>query len=292
MSTIEIKGLFKAYGKTIALRDVSATMAHGKVTGLLGRNGAGKTTLLNIITNHIFADYGEVWIDGQPAQENDQAQAKIFYMTEKTLYPKDMRMGEVFCITQMFYPTFNMDYAQTLAEQFQLEMKKKVGGLSTGYLTILKLILALASNAETLIFDEPVLGLDANHREMVYKEILSQYKEGERTMIISTHLIDEVARLLEEVIILHEGKILISQPVEALQQRAFTVSGEQAEVDSFVTGKNVVRVESLGRYKTATLFQECSEKDLETAARLGLELSAARLQDIFISLTHDAERRG
>ena len=286
MSTIEIKNVSKAYGKTVALTNVSATFSDGKICGLLGRNGAGKTTMLNIITNRIFADQGQVWIDGEPALENDRAQAKIFYMTEKTLYPNDMRVRNVFQLTQGFYPQFDLAYAGELAERFKLETPKRIGGLSTGYHSILNLVLALASNAPVIIFDEPVLGLDANHRELFYKELLAHYNSASNTVILSTHLIEEAAGLLEDVIIIKEGQILISQPVEDLLQLAYTVSGSQENVDSYVTGKKVLRQESLGRFKAATIYQQRSGVDQGALAQLGLDLVPARLQDLFISLTN------
>jgi ABC-2 type transport system ATP-binding protein len=189
MSTIEIKNVYKSYVKTAALKNVSATFVDGKICGFLGRNGAGKTTLLNIITNRLFADHGQVWIDGEPTVENDRAQGKIFYMTEKNLYPKDMRVRDVFRLTRGFYPQFDLDYANSLADRFKLEVGKKIGGLSTGYLTIFKLVLTLASNAPVIIFDEPALGLDANHRDLFYKELVAHYNAAPNTVIVSTHLI-------------------------------------------------------------------------------------------------------
>ena len=286
MSTIEIKNVSKSYGKTAALKNVTATIADGKIYGLLGRNGAGKTTLLNIVTNRIFADQGQVWIDGEPALENDRAQAKIFYMTEMTLYPKETRVRDVFQLTRGFYPQFNQEYAAALSDRFKLEMGKKVGGLSTGYLSILKLILTLASNAPLIIFDEPVLGLDANHRDMFYKELLALYDESPRTVILSTHLIEEAAGLLEEVIIIKEGEILLSQPVEDLLQLAYTVSGSQESVDRFAADKNVIREEALGSFKAATIYQKRNGKDQADLTRLELELSPARLQELIINLTN------
>src|SRR5512141_699943 len=118
MSTIEIKNVSKNYGKTEALKNVSATFADCKICGLLGRNGAGKTTLLNIIANRLFASQGQVLIDGEPAAENDRAQEKIFYMTEKNMYPADKRVRQVFDLTQIFYPQFDMAYAHDLAGRF------------------------------------------------------------------------------------------------------------------------------------------------------------------------------
>jgi ABC-2 type transport system ATP-binding protein len=286
MSTIEIKNVSKAYGKTEALKNVSTSIESGKICGFLGRNGAGKTTLLNIITNRIFADQGQVLIDGEPALENDQAQAKIFYMTEKTLYPKDMKVRELFRLTQSFYPQFRQQDANSLADQFKLEPGKKIGALSTGYLSILKLILGLASHAAVLIFDEPVLGLDANHRDRFYKELISHYNASPATVILSTHLIDEAAALMENVILINEGQILITQPLEELLQLGYTVSGSQENVDRYTAGKKVIREESLGRYKSATILQKRSSPDQESLAQLGLDLTPARLQELFISLTN------
>jgi len=286
MSTIEIKNVSKSYGKTIALKNATATFTDGKICGFLGRNGAGKTTLLNIITNRLFADQGQVLIDGEPAVENDRAQAKLFYMTEKTLYPEDMKVRDVFQFTRGFYPQFDLDYADALADRFKLETGKKVGGLSTGYLSIFKLVLTLASNAPVIIFDEPVLGLDANHRDLFYKELLAHYNAAPKTVILSTHLIEEAAGLLEEVTIIKEGQILFTQPVEDLLQLAYTVSGSQENVDRYITGKNVIRQGALGRFKEATIFQKRNGNDQEVLAQLGLDLTPARLQELIISLTN------
>jgi ABC-2 type transport system ATP-binding protein len=286
MSTFEIKNVSKAYGRTVALKNVTATIPDGKICGLLGRNGAGKTTLLNIITNRLFADQGEVLIDGETAVENDQVQAKIFYMTEKTLYPIEMQVRDVFQLTQGFYPLFDLSYASALTDRFKLETRKKIGSLSTGYQSILKLILTLASNAPVIIFDEPVLGLDANHRDLFYKELLTHYNEAPKTVILSTHLIEEAARLLEEVMIIKEGQIIISQPVDELLQLAYTVSGNQENVDRYTAGKKVIREEVLGRFKAATIYQKRNGADQEQLAQLGLDLTPARLQELFISLTN------
>jgi ABC-2 type transport system ATP-binding protein len=291
MSAIEIKHVTKTFGNTLALKDVSATIAGDKIYGLLGRNGAGKTTLLNIITNRIFASQGEVCIDGEPAVENDRGQAKIFYMTEKTLYPTESRVRNIFRLTRGFFPQFDLDYAANLSERFQLDPGKRLASLSTGYLSIFKLILTLASNAPVLIFDEPILGLDANHRDLFYKELLANYSASPKTIILSTHLIQEAAALLEEVIILNEGQLLLAQPVDELLQFAYTVSGSQADVDHFTAGKKIIREETLGRYKSATIYEKRNGSEQVELSNLGLELSSTGLQELFISLTNGSERQ-
>lgn len=286
MITIEVKNVAKYYGGTAALKNVSLTLAPGKIYGLLGRNGAGKTTLLNIITNKLFPSAGEVLIDGEPAVENDRAQAKLFHMSEKNLYPSEMKVREAFKWTREFYPDFAMDYALDLARKFALDLGKKVKALSTGYHSIFKLILALASGAPAILFDEPVLGLDANYRELFYRELLADYGAHPRTVVISTHLIDEVAGILEDVVIIKRGEIILTQPVEEILRLAYTVSGDAAGVDRYAAGRHVIREETMGRYKAATIYQRRDGTEREAIAALGLEVTQARLQELFISLTN------
>ena len=290
MNGIEIRNVSKAYGKTAALKDVSARIHAGKICGFLGRNGAGKTTLLNIVANRIFADQGEVLVDGEPAAENDRAQRKIFYMTEQVLYPDDMKVKDIIHLSRTFYEGFDLEYAYALAEKFKLPTGKKLGSLSTGYRTIFKLVLAMASNAPYLLFDEPVLGLDANHRDLFYRELIAQYNQKGNTIVLSTHLIEEVAGLLEDVIIIEEGQILLAQPAEEVLRMAYTVSGGREAVDRYTAGKKVIREQELGRYKAATIFQPRNGTDQEALAQAGLDLTPARLQELFISLTD--ERKG
>ena len=186
MKTIEVKELTKYYKTNKALDCLNFTIEPGKIYGLLGRNGAGKTTLLNLMTGRIFPTEGEIRIDGENVHENDKVLGSIFYMTEKNLYPVEERVKNILKWSRQFYPKFDMEYARDLADKFGLDTNKKVKNLSTGYTSIFKAVTALASNADIILFDEPVLGLDANHRDMLYKELLAM--QNPRT-IISTILL-------------------------------------------------------------------------------------------------------
>ena len=163
---IEIKGLSKRFGETCALRNAALRFEENKIYGLLGRNGAGKSTLLNLITNRLFSDAGEVLVDGMPVCENAAALQKIYLMSEKNLYPPTMKVEEIFQWTSRFYPSFDMAYAKKLSDAFGLNLKKSFKGLSTGYASIMKCIIALSVNTPYVFLDEPVLGLDANHRDL------------------------------------------------------------------------------------------------------------------------------
>lgn len=282
MNTIEIKNITHKFGPTMALDDINISFAQDKIYGLLGRNGAGKSTLLNLITNRLFPLEGEIHINQLPAQENDRAQSQVYLMSEKNLYPDSMRIGKAFQWTKNFYPEFDMDYAVDLTQQFHLDMKKKIKSLSTGYNTIFKLIIALSVNTPYLLLDEPVLGLDANHRELFYKLLLNKYSSNPCTIIISTHLIEEVAGLIEDIVIIDKGKVIRSESCESSLSKGYSISGKASSVDSFIVGKEVIGIDVLGGLKTAHIMGQLNSSDIPD----DLEATRLDLQKLFVKLTN------
>ncbi|MDL2206758.1 ABC transporter ATP-binding protein [Eubacteriales bacterium OttesenSCG-928-N13] len=278
---IEIKGLTKHYGNVQALRGIDLTLEAGKIYGLLGRNGAGKTTMLNILTGRQFATAGSVTLDGAPIAENDESLRQIYMLSEATYYPESMKVREAFKWSAEFYPNFDDPYADELAGRFGLNVNSKVNALSTGYNTIFKLIIALACGARVLLLDEPVLGLDANHRDLFYKSLIECYAKTPCCVVISTHLVDEVSPLVEDVVIIHQGTILKSLPREELLTQGYTVTGAAAKVDAYITGKNVIGTDAIGGLKTACILGERGE------GAEGLEFNGLDLQRLFIQLTND-----
>lgn len=282
MNCIEVKNITKNFGNICALKNVSLKFEENKIYGLLGRNGAGKSTLLNIITNRIFPGSGEITIDGEKAAENDTALSKVYLMNEKNFYPEGMKICDAFKWSREFYPGFNMDYANSLAEKFELNTKKKVKALSTGYSSIFKIITALSVNAQYILLDEPVLGLDANNRDLFYKTLIENYAENPKTIIISTHLIEEAANVIENIVIIKKGEILKNESCEELLSKGYTVSGTASAVDSFIEGRNVIGCDSLGGLKTAYIWGKIDKSSVPE----NLEVSKLDLQKLFIKLTN------
>ena len=280
---IELRGVTKRYGATTALDNVSVKFGGGIVYGLLGANGAGKTTMMNLITNRIWADEGEITIDGESAPGNDRALGKVYMMAEANLFPDSMKVDGALKLTKSYYPTFDMDYAMSVAEKFALPTKKKVKALSTGYASIFRLTLALSVNCPYVIFDEPVLGLDAQHRDLFYRLLMEKCAEGEQTVILSTHLIQEAAKLIGHAVIIKNGRILRDADADELSGAAYQVSGPAAAVDNYLRGRHVLSVNSLGGLKTA-----CVEGAPDGAPE-GLEISGMDLQDYFIGLMNEQE---
>ncbi|WP_322200583.1 ABC transporter ATP-binding protein [Acutalibacter intestini] len=280
---IQLQNVVKRFGQVQALKGVGVVFEENRIYGLLGRNGAGKSTLLNILTNRIFPDGGTVLVDGENGLENDRAQSKIFLMSESTLHPDAMRVNGAFRWAQAFYPSFDKNHAMKLLGDFGLPAKAKISGLSTGYRSIFKLILALSVNVPYVLLDEPVLGLDANHRELFYKRLLEKYGEEPFTVVLSTHLIEEVANLVEDVVIIKEGEVLRQESRETMLAGGYTVSGGAAAVETYIQGKKILGVDALGGLRTAYVL---GVPDQTGEAAKDLEFGPMDLQKMFIQLTN------
>ena len=285
MNAIQIKNITKRYKGVTALDDVSLSFEFGKIYGFFFLIGAGKSTLINIIANRIFADQGEVLIDGIPAKENMGVHEKIFCMSEADLYDRDLKVKEHFKWTNRFYSDFDLEKALALSRKFELDVNKRFKALSKGYQSIFKLIVALSINVPYVIFDEPVLGLDANHRELFYSLLLKELENNERTLILATHLIEEVSNIIEEVVLIDKGKILLQKTVEDLLETGYSVSGLAQEVDRYCDGRNVIGYDELGNLKVAYVLGE------KAALPQGsnLQIAAMNLQKLFVKMTEKGE---
>ena len=282
MSKIEVRNLTKNYGKTTALNNVSVTFKENCIYGLLGRNGAGKSTLLNIISGRTFADSGEVLIDGVNASGNDSALGKTHLMSEQLLYNPSLKVRDMFRTASFYYPDFDMEYAVKLCSEYELDTNRKLSKLSTGYRTIAKAINALSCGAPIVFFDEPVLGLDANHRDLFYKHVVNRYSEHPATFVISTHLIEETAGIIERAVVIKKGELLLDNDVEEVRSMGYSVSGKAADVDEFAKGKELMGEDALGGLKTLYVKGNLENADIPE----GLSAEPMNLQNIFIHLTN------
>lgn len=281
MNAIQIKNVTKRYDNLTAVDNVSFSFGFGKIYGFLGRNGAGKSTLINIIANRIFADCGEVLIDDIPAKDNMQVHEKIFCMSESDLYDTSLKIKDHFKWIERFYDSFDLNKAFEISEKFNLDTNKRFKALSKGYQSIFKLTVALSLNVPYVIFDEPVLGLDANHRELFYDLLLKDYEDNERTIIIATHLIEEVANIIEEVVLIDKGKVLLQEKVENLLETGYSISGVAGEVDDYCSDKKVIGYDELGNLKIAYILGEKTP----LSPNSNLQISTMNLQKLFVKIT-------
>lgn len=281
----------KVYGGREVLKDVSLTLEPGKIYGLIGRNGAGKTTLLSILTAQNPATRGTVSVDGEPVWENRKALERLCFSRELNVGAESgiaaIKVKEYLRIAATYYAGWDKEMEKRLVALFQLDGKKKLGKLSKGMLSMVTIIVAMCSKAPYTLLDEPVAGLDVVAREQFYKLLLEEYAATGRTFLISTHIIEEAADVLEEVIVLHEGRVLLMEDTQALLERVRYVSGKAEEVDAAVAGLEVHHPETLGRSKGVTVFLKPGQK-VEESRDVSVQL--VNLQKAFVALCGEEER--
>ena len=222
--TISATALGRRYRDQIALDDVSLTVEPGTVTGLLGRNGAGKTTLMRIVTGQEFPTTGAIRVFGQVPAENEAVLRRMVFVREEQSYP-DFRVRHAIRVASLFYPKWSEELAQQLLADFDLPPQRRIKKLSRGMRSAVGIVIGLAARAELTLFDEPYAGLDAVARQLFYDRLLAELAEHPRTVVLSTHLIDEVADLLEHVVMLDRGRVVLDRPANDVRGTAMTVSG-------------------------------------------------------------------
>lgn len=283
-AVVEVSHLSKRFGQVHAVEDVSFTMTENKIYGLLGRNGAGKTTLMQLLTGQDFASSGEIRLFGANPVENAPVLERTAFIKESQRYPEDFRVKHVFRTAGWFFPNWDQAFAEQLIADFRVPMNRRMKKLSRGQQSAVGVIAGLASRAPLTFFDEPYLGLDAVARQLFYDRLLADYAEHPRTIILSTHLIDEVSNLLEHVLVIDDGRMIIDQSAEELRGAATDVTGARAAVDAFVAGRTVLHRTAIGGLATATV-SELDTAGREAAAAAGLELGAVSLQTLIVRLT-------
>ena len=285
MSQLVCENISKQYKKKEVLHDINLTIEQGKIYGLVGRNGAGKTTLLSIMTAQNPATRGTVTCDGMPVWENQRALDHLCFSRElntlSVLGPNTIKVREYLQMARTYYPNWDREMEQRLVAQFELNTKKKISKLSKGMLSMVTIIVALASKADITILDEPVAGLDVVARDDFYRLLLEEHEATGRTFIVSTHIIEEAANVFEQVIFLKDGEILLKEDTQELLDRAVHVSGLAEDVDNACAGLEIHHVEQMGRSKGVTVLLAPGEQISEG---YDVTVQPVSLQNLFVAL--------
>ena len=282
------------YGDRVAVDGADFTLAPGRIHGLLGRNGSGKTTLLAVLAGLRRPDHGKVLVDGEEPFENARVMAGTGLIRESGDVLAGNCVGRVLEFAAALRPYWDDAFAARLVARFDLPLGQRVTNLSRGQRSAVGAVLGLAARAPLTMLDEVYLGMDAPTRYAFYDELLADYIEHPRTIILSSHLIEEIERLFEGVLVLHEGRVLVNDDADAIRDRGLSLTGPVAEVDAFVARLRAHGLRELGRRRLGGTEQVSVFGTLDRAARelardRGLEIGSVTLQDLFVHLT-DSQR--
>ena len=287
-AVIEARGLTKRFGDVVAVDDATFRVEENQISGLLGRNGAGKTTMMQLLTGQDFRTSGEVHVFGENPVENSRVLSNVCFVKESQRYPEDFRPTHVFRSAAWFFPHWDAAFAERLIADFRLPLNRRIKKLSRGQVSAIGVIVGLASHAPLTFFDEPYLGLDAVARQTFYDRLLEDYAENPRTVVLSTHLIDEVSNLLEHVLVIDAGKIIVDSSAEELRGSATTVAGSRSAVDAFIGAREILHRDDLGGLASVTVGR-LSPAERLAAGQAGLELAPVSLQQLIVRMTTSDE---
>ena len=273
---IELRKVTKQYGQATVLKNITLTVGEPGIYCLLGRNGAGKTTLLKSIAGYQNITDGVIKVDGKTITTST-LDTGVSYI-ENFAKHFNLPVWKLLRIASEVNPEYDYDFALEMMDRFELEGKKKFNHLSLGMKTMVSTIICLASNKEVVLLDEPVLGFDAIMRVEFYDMLTESFQKHPRIIIVSTHIIEEIAKTIQKLIIIDRGKVCFFDTLQAVETKAFSISGLQKDVEAAVRDRNVIGQDTVGGLATSYIFDNPPE---QTAS---LEIQPLSLQDFFIQM--------
>lgn len=273
---IELKQVTKQYGQATVLKNITLSIEDPGIYCLLGRNGAGKTTLLKSIAGYQNITSGSIQVDGK-AITTSTLDTGVSYI-ENFAKHFNLPVQKLLRIASEVNPNYDYDFAAEMVDRFELEGKKKFRHLSLGMKTMVSTIICLASSKDVILLDEPVLGFDALMRVEFYDMLTESFRKHPRIILVSTHIIEEIAKTIQKLILIDRGSVRFFDTLQAVETKAFCISGLQKDVEAATKDRNVIGQDAVGGLVTRYIFDNPPE---ETGS---LEIRPLSLQEFFIQM--------
>jgi ABC-2 type transport system ATP-binding protein len=281
MNVIEARGLRKSFGKTIALDGVDLRIEAGRILGLIGPNGAGKSTALHAILG-LIPYQGELKVLGRdPWNERDRLMRDVCFIADVAVLPRWLRVSQSIDYVAGVHPRFDRAKAEAFLTKTSIKRASRVGELSKGMVTQLHLALVMAIDAKLLVLDEPTLGLDLLYRKQFYDSLLNEYFDGSRTIVVTTHQVEEVQHVLTDLMFIQRGRIVLNCTMEAFEARYQEVMVHPEQVAAARALRPIHERQIFGR--SVLLFDGVNHRQLE---ELG-EVRTPSISDLFVALMGD-----
>lgn len=285
MKAIECTDLVKKQGRHHAFNGLSFNIEENTITGLIGRNGAGKTTLMKILAGFWRETAGEVRVFSERPFNNIFVSANSILIDEQINFPTALTLTEIFTAAERFYAKWDMKLAMRLFQHFNFQPDQIHQRLSKGKKSTFNMIIGLASRCGLTMFDEPTNGMDAAVRSDFYRALLKDYIAHPRTIMISSHHLDELEDVLEDILLIDEGRQLLHSPIDEFREYAVGLTGRREILTPWVNGKPVLYSKEIDRNTSFVVIRN-RDLSLETAERIGLSVSPVSANDVCIYLTN------
>jgi ABC-2 type transport system ATP-binding protein len=287
MNVIKCQKLKKRYKRMYALEDITFQLEDNKITGLIGRNGAGKTTLLKILAGFVKESAGEVKVFSNKPFNNLCVSANSILVDDQMSFPDSLTLGEILEISPSFYAKWDLELASRLFNYFNLDSKQKHSKLSKGTQATFNMIFGLATRCELTMFDEPTNGMDEAIRSDFYRAILKEYIAYPRSILISSHHLAEIEHLLEDILLIHKGKVVFHKSLDEVKEYALGVQGPTEVLEKWIAEKDILHTKQLdGNLQYAVVI---NEKHIKSGHVDGLAIQSVSASDICMYVTSETK---
>jgi ABC-2 type transport system ATP-binding protein len=291
MNVVDCSGLTKTFGRTTAVSNMSFTLAPNKITGLIGRNGAGKTTLLKLIAGYLLPSAGSIQVFSENPFNNIKVSANMIFVDENMVLPASMNLGEILASAGSFYANWDHKLAVGLCTYFNLHLGQYHSKLSKGMRSVFNAILGLAARCPLTIFDEPTTGMDAAVRKDFYRALLKDFMQHPRTVILSSHLLNEIDDILDDILLIKDGEKCLHLPIHELKEYAVGLQGKEETIAKMAGKAEVLYRKKLGiNSMYMAVRNQFTEEELQKARLRGVAISPVTADDLCMYLT--AQHKG
>lgn len=284
---IKINNLSKTYGNKLVLENVDLEIKEGKIYGLIGRNGAGKTTLMKILSDQIINYQGEIYYKDSNILLSNNLKKNLIYIGEDflTYNLKEKKLIKTVNYIKKLYPKFNQERFDELSTLFKIDLLAKYKKLSYGNQSLFRNIIALSLQAQFLLLDEPSTGLDEINRDLFYGKLIEYQEIDNSTIIISSHILSDIEKIVTDLLILNEGKIIVNDPIDDLLEKAFVIT-INAENLHFFTSKNIIKKSNIGKQIILYVYDSFSNDEMRKIKEIA-DIKRLNLKELFLALTKE-----
>lgn len=284
MNVVEINDVTKILGRRKALDHLNLTIKGNTMTGLIGKNGAGKTTLMKILSGYWFETTGSVKVFSRRPFNDLFVSANVIYVDDQMTFSEALTLKEILNEAGRAYPSWDPVLANRLFDYFSFHPSARHHELSKGKKSTFNVIIGLASRCALTMFDEPTTGMDASVRKDFYRALLKDYLAHPRSIIISSHHLEEIDDLVEDIILIDEGKLFFHLSIDELKEYAVAITGGTAALTTLLTDKEIIYQNQIGDHTTYAIVK-AEQSLVDKAKHLGMDLSSITPSDLSIYLT-------
>ena len=283
MTMISCENVSKFYGRKNALHNLNISIRENRITGLVGKNGAGKTTLLKLIAGHIYPSSGEVRVLNEDPFNNLFVSANTIFIKDSMEFTNGLNLMELLEMGERFYPNWDMEFAKSLFSYFQLDELSYYDELSKGMKSTFNTIVGLASRCPLTLFDEPTSGMDASVRKDFYRALLKDYLRHPRTFIISSHYLDEIEDLLEDLLLIDGGEKKLHKPIDEVKNYAVNIMGDSNLLENQIPAENILAKKRID--ESSSSYIVINDERIASLKRSNFNVQPVSPKDVTIYLT-------